>query len=58
MAYMKTFPRAGTRQLVQFWVDADTADRLNALARARDRTMSAELRVALREHLVQVVHAD
>ena len=40
-----------TRKLVHAWIDPEDAERLDDAARAAERSRSAELRVAIREHL-------
>ena len=39
------------RQLVNAWVEPEDVERLDLLAREADRSRSAELRVAICEHL-------
>ena len=39
------------RKLVNAWVDPGDAERLDDVARAADRSRSAELRLAIRAHL-------
>ena len=39
------------RQLVNAWVEPEDVERLDLLAREADRSRSAELRLAIREHL-------
>ena len=47
MAITKT----DTRRLLTAWVDEEDADRLEDVARAADRSRSAELRRAIHEYL-------
>lgn len=39
------------RVIVNAWIDPEVAARLDAMARAADRSRSAEIRLALREHV-------
>lgn len=41
------------RQLVNAWVEPEDVERLDLLAREADRSRSAELRVAIREHVAR-----
>jgi predicted transcriptional regulator len=41
------------RQIISVWMEPNTIDRLEQLAREADRSRSAELRVAVREHLAR-----
>jgi predicted transcriptional regulator len=43
--------KTGERRLVNAWIDPEDAERLDDDARAADRSRSAELRIAVREHL-------
>ena len=47
-----------TRTLVNAWIDPEDAERLDDAARAADRSRSAELRIAIREHLERADHDD
>ena len=40
-----------TRRLVNAWIDPEDAERLDDVARAADRSRSAELRIAIRAYL-------
>ena len=40
-----------TRKVVTAWVDPEDAERLDDVARAADRSRSAELRLAIRRHI-------
>ena len=40
-----------TRKLVNAWIDPEDAERLDDVARAADRSRSAELRIAIRAYL-------
>ena len=39
------------RQIISVWMEPDTIERLEQLAREADRSRSAELLLAVREHL-------
>lgn len=43
-----------TRRLVNAWIDPEDAVRLDDVARAADRSRSAEVRIAIRQHLDRV----
>ena len=42
------------RRLVSAWVEPTLAERLDEAAREADRSRSAELRIAIRQHLERV----
>jgi predicted transcriptional regulator len=46
------------QRLLQAWTPAPLADRFTSLARRRDRSISAELRQAIREHLAREHEED
>jgi len=46
-----------TRRLVNAWIDPEDAERLDDVARAADRSRSAELRIAIRAYLERA-HTD
>ncbi len=39
------------RKVLTAWVDPEDAERLDDVARAAERSRSAELRIAIREHI-------
>jgi predicted transcriptional regulator len=47
-----------TRRLVNTWVEPELVERLDDVARAADRSRSAELRIAIRAHIERAGDKD
>lgn len=55
---MSTIERTERQRLVSTWLDVSLADELDRLAREADRSRSAELRIAIRQHIAETDNTE